>query len=272
MNRTLVIIVAIVGLLGLGGIGWLWYQRNVATPEAPAATPPAVVIEPTAKGPPPIQYPVPAPPADEATPPPQVLDESDDAFKRELGDLFGAQPIDAYLVPKQIVRQIVVTIDSLTDKPVALRLRPLRAVEGNLLVQGEARSATLDAANAKRYEPLVAALQAADAQRISAVYFRYYPLFQKAYDELGKPGYFNDRLVAVIDHLLAAPEPQGPLALVRPKVYWQYADPELEQLSSGQKALIRIGADNAAAVKAKLAELREVLVTRAQEATTVPAD
>ncbi|HQU43635.1 MAG TPA: DUF3014 domain-containing protein, partial [Pirellulales bacterium] len=42
--------------------------------------------------------------------------------------------------------------------------------------------------------------------------------------------YFNDRLVSVIDHLLAAPEPAGPVALVQPKIIYKFADPQLESL------------------------------------------
>jgi hypothetical protein len=47
-----------------------------------------------------------------------------------------------------------------------------------------------------------------------------------------------------------------PLALVQPKVLYEYADADLQALSAGQKVLLRIGADNAARVKAKLRELR----------------
>ncbi|MGH6612302.1 MAG: DUF3014 domain-containing protein, partial [Burkholderiaceae bacterium] len=77
------------------------------------------------------------------------------------------------------------------------------------------------------------------------------------YQELGYPnGYFNDRLVQVIDHLLATPDVKAPVALVQPKVLYRYADPQIEALSSGQKAMIRIGPDNAAILKAKLREIR----------------
>jgi hypothetical protein len=44
--------------------------------------------------------------------------------------------------------------------------------------------------------------------------------------------------------------------LVQPKVLYQYADSELGALSAGQKAMIRIGPENAAVVKAKLREIR----------------
>jgi hypothetical protein len=39
-------------------------------------------------------------------------------------------------------------------------------------------------------------------------------------------------------------------------VFYEFADPELEARSAGQKILMRIGNENAARVKAKLRELR----------------
>jgi hypothetical protein len=48
--------------------------------------------------------------------------------------------------------------------------------------------------------------------------------------------------------------------VVRPKVLYQFADPDLETRSAGQKILLRMGAENAARVKAKLTEIRRELV------------
>jgi hypothetical protein len=107
---------------------------------------------------------------------------------------------------------------------------------------------------------MVNAVHKLDMQRVAEVYLRFYPLFQGAYQDLGYPtGYFNDRLVAAIDSLLAAPEPGGPIELTRPNVMYVFADPTLEALPAGQKLLIRMGPDNAAVIKAKLKELRAVI-------------
>jgi hypothetical protein len=59
---------------------------------------------------------------------------------------------------------------------------------------------------------------------------------------------------------LAAPEPQGPIALVQPKVFYQFADPKLEDLSAGQKLMVRMGPANERALKAKLRDFRTELV------------
>jgi hypothetical protein len=117
--------------------------------------------------------------------------------------------------------------------------------------------------NYKRYAGYVKFFEEMDSRKVAAVYFHFYPLIQQAYRELGyKSAYFNDRLVAAIDDLLAAPAVTDPVPLVQPSVFYKYADPRLEALSSGQKILIRIGNDNAIKIKAKLRELREVLTKR----------
>jgi len=116
---------------------------------------------------------------------------------------------------------------------------------------------TVAAGNAARYAPYVQALERIDAKQLAGVYLRFYPLFQQAYEELGYPqAYFNDRLVASIDHVLAAPEPSVPPRLTQPKVLYEFEDPQLEALSAGQKAMLRMGPDNAQRLKAKLRALR----------------
>ena len=89
-----------------------------------------------------------------------------------------------------------------------------------------------------------------------------YPLFQRAYVELGYPkAYFNDRLIAVIDHLLAAPSPAQPPVVAQGKHgTFVFVDPSLEALSVGQKAMVRMGQADEAAVKSKLQDIRALLV------------
>jgi hypothetical protein len=124
--------------------------------------------------------------------------------------------------------------------------------------------ATLDQRNFARYKPMVAAIEHVDMKQLGAMYIHYYPLFQESYQNLGYPnGYFNDRLVEVIDNLLATPEPKQPIQLVRPNVMYTFADPALESRSAGQKLLMRMGPENAKAIKAKLIELRAAITAGA---------
>jgi hypothetical protein len=170
----------------------------------------------------------------------------------------------SFLMPDGIARRFVATVDNLPRTHVAERSRALRGVPGPMVVErtvidtttGEERI-VLSPGNAARYDGAIAALQRLDMRLVAATYRRFYPLFQRSYEDLGYPGrHFNDRVVAVIDHLLQTPVPDEPLQLVQPKVLYEFADRSLESRSAGQKLLIRMGPEHAAAVKAQLTALR----------------
>jgi hypothetical protein len=254
INKPMIVIAAVVVLAG-AGTAYYFHQRRAEMAPAGAAPPPAAVA-PSSE--PAIENPVPGAAAAPQTPLP-ALNDSDPAVKDALGEAIGNDAMQ-YLVPESIVRHIVVTIDNLPRSKAPAAKRPTVSPGGPLLAQGDEIHATLDPGNYARYQPMVNAVRKLDMQRVADVYLRFYPLFQKAYQDLGYPnGYFNDRLVAVIDSLLAAPEPAGSIELTRPNVLYTFADPTLEALPAGQKLLIRMGPDNAAVIKAKLRELRAIV-------------
>jgi len=217
-----------------------------------------------------IVHPVPQtqpPPGVEAKPVPP-LQASDDAIRDSLVALLGKQRVADLFIPKDIVHHIVSTVDNLPRRVVAARLLPVKSPAGQILTSGEGEVIFLSAANYARYDPYVRVVRATDVKQLIALYAHFYPLFQQAYQELGYPKkHFNDRLVEVIDHLLDAPDPQTPVKLVRPKVMFEFDDPELEELSAGQKILLRMGPENAAVVKAKLREIRNGLVAESRAST-----
>ena len=57
------------------------------------------------------------------------------------------------------------------------------------------------------------------------------------------------------------PVPEEPPRVVRPHVLFEYEDPALEALSSGQKLLLRMGAENSARAKQALEALRSRIAT-----------
>jgi hypothetical protein len=185
-------------------------------------------------------------------------------MREALTALFGRKIFEALFNPENVIRRIVATVDNLPREKAAQRLMPMKSVAGLPLLAGGGEKRAISAANAARYLPYVALAESADTGKLVAVYFRHYPLFQQAYGELGYPSeHFNDRLVQVIDHLLATPEIKGPVKLVQRKVLYEFADAGLETRSAGQKILIRIGPENAARVKAKLRDIRRELTAQA---------
>lgn len=192
-----------------------------------------------------------------------TLKESDPAVKESLSDLWDNKTLEQVFNLNEFIRRVVATIDNLPRPKVALRLMPVKPVPGQFRTAGKGDNLAVSPDNAARYAPYMKLADAVDSAKLVGVYVRFYPLFQKAYEELGYPkAYFNDRLIEVIDHLLATPEMPAQAKLVQPKVFYQFADPELESRSAGQKILLRIGNDNAARIKTKLREIRTELTRR----------
>ncbi|HEY6641828.1 DUF3014 domain-containing protein [Povalibacter sp.] len=239
-------------VVAAGLIAALYYGRKhkEEQPVAEQVQPAPVATAPQS----PANYPI-NPPAPNAPPLPS-LGESDGALYESLSGIFG-KPLDQFLVPKNIVRHTVVTIDNLPRKKTAIQMWPVQPTGGVPLVDGQDEALTLSEKNYARYAPIMALVRNTDTRQVAALYKRYYPLFQQAYTEIGYPdGYFNNRLIEVIDHLLQTPEVDGPVRLTQPGVFYQYADPALEERSAGQKLLLRMGPTNAASIKMKLRELR----------------
>lgn len=276
-NRREYFLLAVAGAAVLAITLYAWWDWRVApvpvsapmpvaTQAAPAPTPASAV--------PAIQYPIGPAPAELAAPLP-TLEQSDRDLLRQAESMLGRQAM-ALLRTTGLVRNLVATVDNLPRSHAPTQVWPVHPTSGRFSVlapaeQGSTGPVEIDPDNEMRYVPFVLMVESVDPQKAVALYRWAYPLFQQAYEELGFPGrYFNDRLVAVIDHLLAAPEPaqpvlvrqirvEGPKPLERPWVHYVYADPQLEALSAGQKLMVRVGPVHERRLKAQLRKFRDAL-------------
>jgi hypothetical protein len=216
------------------------------------------VIEPPA--PPAILHPVPEPPPDEQEGPLPPLDESDALLRDRLITLLGEKPFRELFLPDNLVRRMVVTVDNLDQPELPRQYLPVRSPAGSFIATGSGPALTISPDNYRRYAPYVLVAETVNISLLVRTYRYFYPLFQQAYVNLGYPsGYFNDRLIAVLEHLLQTPEISEP-QLLQPKIVYTFADPQLQSLSAGQKLLLRSGPDNAARVKNRLRALHQHLI------------
>jgi hypothetical protein len=252
-------------VLAVAAAGALWYYwLRMSEPEPVAAPPVAEPVEPAAS----IGPLHPLEPGEDSEPRPELvplppLDQADDYLRLEVLGIFG-ESLDARLTQSGLIGKLVATVDNLPRPHVAERIRPLGRLDDPFRVDAQDDSGEywINTGNYDRYDALVTIAMNADLNALAELYRRYYPLFQDAYVNLGYPdGYFNDRLVEVIDNLLATPEISDPVQLVRPHVLYQYRDPKLEALSSGQKLLLRMGQEHAAQIKSRLREFRQLITS-----------
>jgi len=195
-------------------------------------------------------------------------------LQKALEDLFGLKTVQSMFRLDDFPRRLAATIDNLGRSHASAALWPVNPVGGRFIVEEHDGASFVGADNGLRYTPYVLLLETVDLRQAVGVYTRIYPSLQRAYEELGYPGsYLNDRLVQVIDRLLATPEIdapievrlppiEGPVQPERPWVLYEFADPNLQSLTSGQKVLLRMGSINERRIKTRLAEIRR-LVTAA---------
>lgn len=267
-HRTTIIIVAVVLLAVAAGL-YVWNARRTPEPAAPPAPPPAAEAPPATAASPAIRHPVEdIAPAEEPT---AEAAQSGDQLRSMLIDWLGRDSVQQFLQLDDFVRHVVVTVDNLGRPHAAPRLWPVNPMTGRYGVEARGELLYPTADNAKRYAGFVAFVENIDARRAAALYARNYGLFQKQYEELGYPGrYFNDRLVEVIDLMIATPIPaqtpplkltevKGPIASTHPWLRYEFADPALEALPAGQKMMLRVGPDNQKRLRARLVEFRAAL-------------
>lgn len=279
MSRSTRTALAVLLVLVLAGAAWFaWQHRSqpVALAPVPAPAPAPVAVAPQPAPPAasePTHYPIEAVAQEAAAQGPLTPQDLQPA----LIELFGRKAVLGLLQLDDFPRRVAATVDNLARTQSASRLWPVKPVQDRFLVREERGVTVIDPDNAQRYTPLVLMAENVNLQKLAAFYRRLYPLLQSAYEELGFPGKaFNDRAVQVIDHLLATPEPTGPLEVklptfsgpvqpTRPWVLYQFVKPEYESLSSGQKILLRVGPVNERRLKARLAALRKLLVAHGSE-------
>jgi hypothetical protein len=252
----LVVVLVVAGLA-------LYLGQKMRQHGAVAVSSADAVVQPPASSPSPPQHPiiqaaVPAAASTAALPP---LGGSDEDVAAALVALAGNGRARDLLVTRQIVTRIVATIDALPRRALGTLMLPAHPPKGTFATIEADGRITMAAQNSGRYTPYIEMMKNVDPAELVAWYVHAYPLFQQAYQELGYPhGYFNDRLIEVIDDLLAAPEPAQPPLLQRVNSHYAFADPSLESLSAGQKLLLRTGPADEALIKAKLRAIRTILL------------
>jgi hypothetical protein len=261
MKKTL--IAATVAVILGGGFAAYFHWPHTQPrpgPTAAQAAPPSAIIAPPK---PEVRQVIAEPPRH--TPLPK-LSASDNFVFDALANLIANKSLMKFFHADRIVHNITATIDSLTYRRVPMSVLPVEPAPDKFLATAADDGLTISAKNAKRYVPYVEIAEAIDPKKLVELYVRLYPLFQQSYEDLGYPKkYFNDRLIAVLDNLLDAPDIKGAVKLVQPGVFYKYADPDLEGRSIGQRILVRSGSHNEAKIKSKLRAIRQELILHMHE-------
>ena len=234
-------------------------ERPVALPEpAPVPVEPEPEPEPEPQPPPePAPEPEPEPVAIELP----ELDASDE-FVREQAEVLSSDGSLAWLLAtEELVRKFTVLVDNMAEGALPREPVAFLAPREDFSVVRRDGATYLNPESYERYDRITGVLATVEPSQAVAFLRLIEPLMTDAYAELGiREPDVDGRIVAAIDVLLATPEVSGPVELKQPSVMYEYADPELEALAPAQKQLLRTGPENAARLRARLEEIRALLV------------
>lgn len=260
MNKNSVIAISAIVLLAGGTAGYMYWQSYQTLPEVAQVEEPATLAEDNTP-----EFPLKIDASPNRPPLPQLI-ESDSFVADAINTLLANESLMQIFINEKLIQNIVISIDNLPSNSLPINVMPIQTAAGSFITSGTGNNLVISPDNAERYTPYINVVDAMDTKKLVQLYIRLYPLFQQSYEELGYPDkYFNDRLMYVINDLLAAPDIEEPVKLVQPLVVYIFADPDLEAKNIGQRIMMRIGSKNEAKLKAKLNEIKQELLNHVSD-------
>lgn len=221
----------------------------VVVPEAepePLLPPPPEVLLPTAK--PEIELP--------------GLDSSD-SFVLERLSGFGLPEL--WLDREDLIRRLAVVVDNASQGEYPRRQLAFLAPTGKFQIIQRGERLFIDPVSYKRYDAYLDFLEKIEPQTLADTLVLFEPLVSAGLSELGNQRPMVTQIHMAISRITELPALPEEVEVVQPKVFYQYADPQLEALSSLQKQVLRMGPVNVRRLQVYLRTLQVALAANDAE-------
>lgn len=232
--------IVVVGAIGAAG---LYLQRSQPEPASVAVAPP--LPQEPAPAPPQETQPAPPPAPVDTTPlvaAPNVLENSDGQVRAALSDF--APKLVQWFTPEEQIRKWVTLVNQVAEGKLPDKNRPFDYAMPAYKALQKGDNLRPDPANYRRTEQLINAITEIPVERLVHYYHAWKPALDNAYAELGGGNGFDKRLRLAIRRVIATRPLPPDMDLVRPVVYYKYADPQLEQANDIEKLTWRLGPEN----------------------------
>ena len=238
-NKTLIAIVVIV--LVAAGVFTYFYLRP--KPEETTVVPPK---EPAAEG---VQ-------PEEIEPIHVELSKSDEVVRDLVKGLSSRPEVARWLLTDNLIRRFVAATDMIANGNNPRVPVDFVEVKGDFQVSEQDGQVFLDPKSYQRYDRIAEIIGSLDTDGIVTLYKKMRLPIQQAYRELGYPDEdFNSTFKKAILSLLETPVVEDRIYLKKDVLTYTMKNPELEDLSSAQKHLLRMGPDNMRVIQAKLEDI-----------------
>jgi hypothetical protein len=150
-----------------------------------------------------------------------------------------------WLARDELIRRFVVIVENAARGEVPRRQLGFVAPQGSFKVKKQGGKIYLDSQSYARYDSLVNTVLSLPVATSAQLLSTLQPLIEEGLRELGvKEADGNALLQSAIDQVLATPVLQSEIELKQPKVFYQFADSQLESLTPLQKQIMRMGPSN----------------------------
>ena len=241
-------LIVVLLLIGAGIV--YWATRGEAPPEPPVTAPVAEEA--------PAEAPEPEPEEPLVLP---ALNASDELVRQLVRTLSSNPRLASWLATEDLIRRFTASVVNVSEGLVP------KAHVGFLQPREPFTTRNVDGApvptakSYQRYDTIADVVSSLDTEGTIELYRDLGPLIDEAFRELGYPSQDFDRvLLAALDHLSATPIIEPEVELTERVTAFEFADPDLENLSSAQKQLLRTGPENVRKIQGKLRELRSEIV------------
>ena len=193
-------------------------------------------------------------------PPLPDLNNSDKEIRSAASQINPALRWVEWITTDEAIRKFVMVIDNLATGGISRKFLLIPKPKDKFSSTQDDTRKYMDKASFERYSPYISLFESIDNDMASAFYQRYSPLMEQAFSELGyTERNFHDTLMKAFEVLLSAPVLTEKIELIRPSVFFKYADLDLEQAPDAHKQMIRMGPENTTKLQAKIRQLQAVL-------------
>ncbi len=185
---------------------------------------------------------------------PNLLD-SDEYVRDSFSKI--APGLARWLNVDQLLRRFVVILNDFSQGIRISKHMSFLRMDEPFSVEQIGDGSYISARSYHRYDGLAVAMQAIDAKAAVDFYQYFRPLMVQVFAEFSYPKdiTLEDVVKKAMAEVIATPAIEGQVALIRPSVYYKYADVNLEGSSDVQKQMIRMGPENIRIIQAKCREL-----------------
>ncbi len=190
-----------------------------------------------------------------------ALNESDSFLRDSLTNISSDSSFIRWITKDDLFRRAASYFDGLSRGVILNKIFPLNTPEGEFTVHKTGNELLLNAGNYERYNKTISVILGLNMELIAEIFHTTRPLLEAAFAEMGYSSRQMDGIILQsIEQILSTPIIARPIALSQESVLYQFADPDLENLSPIQKQLLRTGPENTQKLQQQALELRDALL------------